>query len=444
MKRLLFPVIFVCALGQASAADPMNLTLPEAVQLALAQNHALKIARMRIQENEQKKAEARADYFPKIKNESNFLHTTSVENIEIPRGAFGTVPNAGLVPAHDILIDQGNQTFETIGTSAAQPLTPLIRIRQANRIAASQVIASRDDLKKAENEVAVKVHEVYYSILTARLQKQAAEQDQAYSRTLLGESQEDVRNGNALKIEIINSQAGLLQSEQTLLTIDLRLSDLNSELADLLGIAQGTRLVLNPVEAPNVLDSSREEALRFALAENPEIAAATETVQQAKAAVTAAKSAFIPDVSVFARQSYQNGVPFLVHNFGTFGVSLNYDVFDFGKRRAVVRQRESQLAQAQENVERLKEEVSVRIEQSLNKVERTKKMLAVAAELVKLRTEGERIAANQLTQGVVLVSARRQASVASYKAQADLLQAQLTHMLALAELEQTIGRTPGQ
>jgi outer membrane protein TolC len=444
MNLRLFAVVFVCALGRASAADPLNLTLPEAVKLALAQNHALKIARLRIQENEQKKAAARADYFPQIKNESKFLHTTSVENIEIPRGAFGAVPNSGLVPSHDVRIDQGNQTFETIGTGAAQPLTPLIRIRQANRIAASQVIGSRDDLKKAENEVAIKVHEVYYSILTARLQRKAAEQDWAHSRTLLGESREDVRNGNALKIEIINSQAGLLQSEQSLLTIDLRLSDLNAELADLLGIPLSTPLVLAAVEAPSVPDSSREEALRMALAENPEIAAAMETVQQAKAAVTAAKSAYIPDVSVFARQSYQNGVPFLVHNFGTFGVSLNYDVFDFGKRRAEVREREAQLAQAEENVERLREEVSVRIEQSLNKVERTKKMLDVAAEVVKLRTEGERIAENQLTQGVVLVSARRQASAASYRAQADLLQAQLMHLLARAELEQTIGRTPGE
>ena len=444
MNRRLLAVVFVCALGHASAADPMNLTLLEAVRLALAQNHALKIARLKIQENEQKKAGTRADYFPKIKNESNFLHTTSVENIEVPRGTFGVVPNAGLVPAHDILIDQGNQTFETIGTSAAQPLTPLIRVRQANRIAASQVMASRDDLKKAENEVAVKVHEVYYSILTAHLQKQAAEQDQAYSRTLLSESQEDLRNGNALKVEVIDSQAGLLQSEQSLLTIDLRLSDLNSELDELLGLPQGTSLVLTPVEAPNVPDLSREEALRMALAENPEIAAAMETVQQAKSALTAAKSAYIPDVSVFARQSYQNGVPFLVHNFGTFGISLNYDVFDFGKRRAGVREHEVQLAEAQENVERLKEEVSVRIEQSYNKVERTKKMLEVAAEVVTLRTEGERIAENQLTQGVVLVSARRQASAASYKARAELLQAQLTHMLAWAELEETIGRTPGQ
>jgi outer membrane protein TolC len=224
----------------------------------------------------------------------------------------------------------------------------------------------------------------------------------------------------------------------------LRIEDLTTELDDLLGIPLGTALVLSPVEMTAPPDAPREATLRLALAENPEIAAAMEKVAQAKAALTAAKSAYIPDVSVFARQSYQNGVPFLVHNFGTFGIALDYDVFDFGKRRALVREREAQLEEAQENVERLKEEVGVEVEQSYNKVERTRKMLEVAAQVVKLRSEGERIAENQLTQGAVLVSVRRQASAQSYKAQADLLQAQLAHMLALAELQQTIGRTPGQ
>ena len=441
---LVWCLVALCIPDDASAAEPVKLTLREAVTMALAQNHDLKIARLKVTENEQKKVAAKADYFPAIKNESRVAHVTSLENIGIPAGAFGVFPNAGLVPNREILLGQGSQTFVTSGTGASQPLTPLIRIHEANRIAASEVAVSRDDLKKAENEVAVTVHQLYYAILIARLQKQAAEQERTYSRTLLSESNEDLRNGNALKVSVIESQAGLLQSEQDLLTIDLRLSDLNSELNELLGLPIDTPLVPSAVEPAILNDSSREETLAMALAENPQISAAAEAVQQAKAALTAAKSAYIPDVSVFARQSYQNGVPFLVHNFGTFGVVMNYDVFDFGKRRAAVREREAQLEQAQENVERLKEEIGVKIEQSANKVERTKRMLQVAAEVVRLRTEGERVADNQLKQGVVLVSARRQASAASSKAHADLLQAQLSYMLAQAELQQTMGRTPGQ
>ena len=433
----------LCIPKFAFAAGPVKLTLHEAVTMALAQNHDLKIARLKVTENEQKKVAAKADYFPAIKNESRVARVTSLENVAIPAGAFGSYPATGLVPNRGILLDQGIQTFVTSGTEASQPLTPLIRVREANRIAQSGIAISRDDLKKAENEVAVKVHQLYYGILIGRLQKQAAEQDRTYSKTLLSESNEDLRNGNALRVSVIESQAGLLQSEQNLLTVDLRISDLNSELNDLLGLPIDTPLELSSVEPAILNDSSREETLQMALAENPQISAAAEAVKQARAAVTAAKSAYIPDVAVFARQSYQNGVPFLVHNFGTFGAALNYDVFDFGKRRAVVRERQAQLAQAQENLERLKDAVSVQIDQSLNKVQRTRHMLQVASEVVKLRQEGERLAQNQLIQGVALVSARTQATAASYKAQADLLQSQLAYLLAQAELEQAIGRTPG-
>ena len=442
MRR--FCTLLLLALGSASAADSLKLKLSEAVRLALAQNRALKIARLKTVENEQKKTAARSSYFPEIKNQSTVAHTTAQQNIEIPAGAFGMIPNIANVPNRDILINQGNQTFVASGTTAVQPLTPLIRIHQANRIAASTIAVSRDELKKAENEVALKVHEVYYGILIARLQKQAAEQDRTYSRVRLRESAEDVRNGNALKVVVIESQADLLQSEQALLTIDLRIADLNTELNDLLGLPLGASVELSSVEPAILNNVPREEAMQMALAENPQIAAAIEAVQQAKAALTAAKSAYIPDVSAFARHSYQNGVPFLVHNFGTFGLALNYDVFDFGKRRAVVREREAQLAQAEQNVERLKEAVGVQIERSLNKVERTNQMMRVAAEVVKLRAEGDRVAENQVKQGVILVSARRQASAATYKAQAGLLQAELAHLLANAELEETIGRTPGR
>jgi cytochrome c oxidase subunit II len=50
------------------------------------------------------------------------------------------------------------------------------------------------------------------------------------------------------------------------------------------------------------------------------------------------------------------------------------------------------------NVERLEERGSVQTEQGYNQVERTKKVLQLAAETVKLRTEGQRIAQNQLAQ----------------------------------------------
>jgi hypothetical protein len=67
----------------------------------------------------------------------------------------------------------------------------------------------------------------------------------------------------------------------------------------------------------------------------------------------------------------------------------------------------------------------------------------VANQVLKLRQEGERLDRNQVSQGELLVSYERQASAASYKAQADLLQASLGYLLAWAELKQAVRHTPG-
>jgi outer membrane protein TolC len=443
----LFRTLAIAGLAVLSA-DPQNaaeirrITLTEAVRLAISQNRALKIARLKVIENQENKAGQRSAYFPSITNQSNALHITDLQNIVIPAGALGTV-GGSFVPARSVALPQGQKTLFSSGTMISQPLTQLIRIREANRIAAAEVAASRDDLKKAENQVALQAHALYFGVLIARLQKQAAEQESSYAGEHLRESEDDIRNGSALKVAAIQGRAGLLESQQAVLTADLQLSDLTTELNDLLGLPLDTRLELDPAVPTNFEQRPREEYVQSAWAEHPELLAAEEAVRKARAGVTAAKSAYIPDVTAFARHSYQDGVPFLLHNFGTFGVNLNWEVLDFGKRRSAVREREAQLAQAEENLRRLKDEVSVGIERSYNKVERTRNMVQVAKEVVKLRQESERLAQNQLTQGVILVSERRQATAASYKAQAEYLQASLGYLLAWAELEHTAGRTPG-
>jgi outer membrane protein TolC len=424
------------------AADIRRLTLTEAVHLAISQNRALKIARLKVTENEHKKAGEHSAYFPAITNQSNALHITDLQFVEIPAGTFGIV-GATPIPAQGLILPQGQLTLFSSGTQISQPLTQLIRIHQANRIAASEVAASRDDLKKAENQVALDVHTLYFGILIAGLQEQAAAQQSAYAGEQLRESEEDVRNGSALQVAAIQGRAGLLESQQAVLTAQLQRADLATELNDLLGLPLDTRLELDSAVPASFDQRPREEYVRTAWSAHPEILAAEEVVRKARAGVIAAKTAYIPDITAYARHSYQDGVPFLVRNFGTFGVNLTWDVFDFGKRREAVREREAQLAQAEENLERLKEELAVTIERSYNKLERTKNLVGVANQVVKLRQESERLAQNQLTQGVVLVSERRQATAATYKAEADYLQASLGYLLAWAELEQAVGRTPG-
>jgi len=325
----------------------------------------------------------------------------------------------------------------------AQPLTQLLRIHAQNRMALAEVATSRDDLKRAENEIALDVHTLYYGILVAELQRKAAEQETSFASESLRENQNDVRGGSALEVAELQSGAELLEAQQTTLTADLQIQDYMTELNDLLGLPLDTQLELETEDEPNLRVLSKGEYVKAAWDENPEIRAAQDSVDKARAGVAAAKTQYIPDITAFARYSYQDGVPFLVRNFGTVGINLNYTLWDFGKRRAEVRERQTQLAESEQNLERLREEVAVKVERSCNKLERTHNMVNVAVQVAKLRAESERLANEQEKEGVVLISDVRHATAANFKAKADLLQANLAYLLAWAELQRTIGRTAG-
>lgn len=434
-------VFLFCAIT-AFSDEVRHLKLEEAVRLALQQNRVLKIARLRIKENESKKAAAHSDYLPTITNQSNVLHISELQNITVPAGSLGSVAGANL-PPQNISVGQGRQTLYSSGTMIAQPVTQLLRIRQENRVATTEIATSKDELKNAENQVALKVHTLYFGILVAQLQKKAAEQEVSFASESVRENENDVRNGSALQVAEIQSRAELLQGQQSVLTAELQVQDSMTELNDLLGLPLDTKLELDPEISTSFDPLTKADYVKAAWDENPEIRAAEETVAKARAGVATAKTAYIPDITVFARHSYQDGVPFFVRNFGTFGVNMNYTLWDFGKRRAEVREHTTQLAETEQNLEHLKEQIAVEVERSYNKLERTKSMVNVAVQVAKLREESERLTTNQAAQGVVLISDVRHAAAANYKAKADLLQASLGYLLAYAELERTVGRAPG-
>jgi outer membrane protein TolC len=430
-----------CAMATFSN-EVRHLKLEEAVRLALEQNRVLKIARLKVKESEERKDAARSDYFPTITNQSNVLHISELQNVVIPAGALGNASGTPL-PSESTSLQQGKLTLFSSGTMITQPLTQLLRVRQANRGASADIAASKDEVKSAENEIALKTHALYFGILIAQLQKKAGEQETAFAAESLREREDDIRGGSALPVAEIESRAELLQGKQSVLTADLQIQDYMTELNDLLGLPLDTRLELDSDIATDFPSLSKAEYIKAAWDENPEIRAAEQVVEKARAGVSASKTAYIPDITAFARYSYQDGVPFLVKNFGTVGINLNYTLWDFGKRRAVVREHSTQLAEAEENLERLREQVAVEVERSYNKMERTKSMVEVASQVAKLRQESERLTTNQAAQGVVLVADVRHAAAANYKAKADLLQASLGYLLAHAELERTVGHAPG-
>jgi outer membrane protein TolC len=423
-------------------ATPRHITLREAVQLALKHNHYVRIAQFQVEAKQHAKDVAKSAYFPSIKNESRLFEVTDTQFIQIPAGSLGTVGGTP-IPERSNILNQGGKTFITSGTTLAEPLTQLFtRVKPSNDMARADLNATRANSQETENEVALKVHELYYRVLIAQLHRNATEAKIKAAQDLQSERVQEVKYGSTLDENLVESRAQSLQAKQELLTTELQLSDLTLQLDDLIGLPLATELALD-ASVPAVQDTcEREECIKTALKSHPEIIAAREEVRKAAAGAQLSKADYVPDVSAFARYSYQDNLPFLARNFGSFGVQFEYDIFDGGRRRAAVRESNVVLAQAKENLERISDEVQVRVQVAYNKLHRTQEMVSVSEELLALRTESSRVTAQQLQQGEALSSQADSAVAQELDAQTQLLQSQLDYVQARDELSQAMGFTP--
>jgi outer membrane protein TolC len=430
------------AAGQTtSPPSPRLITLREAVELALQRNHVVRLAGLEVEEHEHVKDVAKGAYFPSVRNDSNLAHVSDTQLIEIPAGGLGTAGST-LIPPQPLIVNQGGLSFASSGFGIVQPLTQLLKIKAANDVARAAVQGSRGKAQRTANDIALEVHKLYYRILIAEAQRNAILAKMEASDTLQTERVQLVKYGSALAAELIESRAQSLQVKQELLSNDLQLSDLHLQFNDALGLPLGTAVALDPAVTDAPDSCAREACISVALESHPEIVEARAMVEKAEAAVRLAQYDYVPDVEAYARYSFQNNVPFLAGNFGTVGIHLTYELFDGGKKRATVAARRAQLAQARENLARLRDEVELRVSTAYNKLERTRQMVGVSQELVALRGESRRVTSEQLTRGAALRSLAASSLAQELEAKALLLQSRLDYVQAAAKLDQATGRTP--
>jgi outer membrane protein TolC len=319
----------------------------------------------------------------------------------------------------------------------------LFRIHQANVAAKQDLLIAKTQLDQTQDAIALQVRQLFYNILINQ-QKLKASQDQLAAAQIKDEeSRSDVARGNALEISALQSKAAILQAQQDSLTLRLQGNDLRRQLADVLGLPVETPIDLDPRAAAVALDiPSRADAIRIALEQNQDLRAARQTLVKAQAGLAAAKDAYIPDVTALSRYSYQSGLPFLAHNFGTFGFSLSYDLFDGGRREAKIRGARSEVRSAEVAVDKLQSEIEVQVQGIYDRVDELRQMVDVAGEVVKVRTEAARLADRQFEQTAALSSARSQSHADLTSATASLLEANCGLSLTEADLKRAIGQVP--
>ena len=319
-------------------------------------NSIVKLAALKLREAEAKQTQARSNYFPQVSNESSLYNIVEKQRLTLPAGSLGVIPGIGAIPSAPTTIYQGGRSLLLSQTTVAQPLTQIFKIREGNAVAHADIDIARTQADRARVEVAAK--DLYYTMLGLRARQRAAQAAIVAMEERMKEGRDAADTGTSLEVRAMQARAAVLESKQASLTLDVQIDDVAVEFNELLGLPLDTELVLSPVEKTPAVPAL-EETLRKATAQNSELLAARQTVEKAGHAVSAARAERIPEVGLFVQHIYQNGVPFLASNNGVLGLRLNYNLFDWGKRTGVVREREAQLAQAEEELHRVERRIQI-------------------------------------------------------------------------------------
>jgi outer membrane protein TolC len=252
------------------------------------------------------------------------------------------------------------------------------------------------------------------------------------------ETRNAVDTGVTLEVKAAEVRSQIAQAKHVLGQLGDAVEDMTQELADLCGLPVDTKLQLGLPDTA-VADPTAEEAVQAALAHNPEIESAARQVEKAHAAFRAARAEYIPEVSAFAEHDYQNGAPFASHNNGVVGLHMTWTVFEFGKRRGQVMERSAEIAEAEENLTRLRNRLQIDVEKAVRKLDRAETGVLSAKELVTATTEFRRVSSDQAEIGTANRSVFLESEASMLSAQADLLRAEYDRSVAAADLARLTG-----
>ena len=218
-----------------------------------------------------------------------------------------------------------------------------------------------------------------------------------------------------------------------------RIEGVSQELNDLLGYPPGTSLELVPPGPIDTILLLLDDYVEAALRLNPEVLEARATLRVAEHGVSAARAESLPDLGIGVTHLYQSSFDFLPRNSLGLGLQFSWTPMDGGRRRSVAGERRAQLDQARAQLDLVEARVRREVEDAWRSLRYATLLVELAREAQQLRQEVSRLQESQRAAGLGLAADARLAEAETASGRVDLLQAEIAHRLALAELHRATG-----
>jgi outer membrane protein TolC len=443
MKRISF-ITFLCGAVLASAqTDRAPLTLDEALSLATNKSKVAQLGRIKVDTATAELQGAQRLRYPQVRAFGAATYLNDPLEVKIGQGSMTSLVNEtssslglGLTvpqfPTQDLTLARGSHTPSVGSLIVAQPITQLWQIDSGVRAAKAGVVEAQRESAHIDAKVRLGVEELFAGLQVESRRTAEKQSALAWQERRLHDAETAQQSGELLDDTVLGLRAAVIQARSELTRSQQDYARLSLQLADLIGLAGNDHLVV-----AEQLPTREDHPIAYWTAQasnNPERLIAAATVEKATAGVRAARQAYIPEVSIVAGGYAENGTPLVARHNAIAGVTLNWDVFDFGRRRANVARAVLHRRAAEVNRDRLEEDAARQIRLAHQDLVYADEQIGLARQAVTFRRRASELAHQSAANGVALETVALEADAQLRKSEADLTGAIAQRHVALLHL----------
>ena len=418
--------------------DVPVLTVDQAVEIAIANNRGLKIAHLDIDKSKWQVSETKTNRLPAIKSYIFAAGNLNSPNFEFKEGTFGTIGNVP-VPPKDTRIPfstgiGGSQLFQI-----AQPISQLYKINLGiHEQELGSDYASQEYRAKRQSLVS-DVKQAYYGVLQSESALEAAKTSVTQYEETDRVALQYVAQEAILKSDSLDVKAKLAQAKYQVVHLNNDLQTRKEHLNDLLARDLVSEFHTQAVPPQSFEEIDLRAAQQTALSQRPEVTEAGINVKKAMYDRKLAHAQYIPDVSASFHYFSLFTAQILPPNIVSAGVELNWEPFDWGRRRDVVKQKEISLTQSQVQLEQVRSQILQDVNNRFRSLQESRAALEVAQAARDASREKLREVNDKFSREAVLLRDVLQQSAAVANANYDYEQALLSFWTAKANFEKALG-----
>jgi outer membrane protein TolC len=421
------------AATRPAPATTLTLTFNQALERALQDNAALKVAREKVVETQARVQESKTTFLPQVNLGYNYTPSQRFPVIRIPAGVFG--PEEQTFQAG---FSQKNQ----LQLFVTQPLYTGGRLNSALGISTSTLDASKLELERSRQEIEYRVVETFYAALMNERGVAVADEQVRLSEKQLELAKARFEAGTVARLDVLQAEVELANAKARRIQARAHVDTAMQALRGVLSLPQTQALVLEGSLDEPVTGHAREE-LDQRLPQRPDLQAFTARREAAEYASNLAQGEWKPSLALTGNMQYQQDSfgNLLGHDNQSyaFGLSLNVPLFAAPGAAARRSQAQSQMRQAEHGLRFATDNARLELESAWTALEASAEVVATQEKALELARESVSIAQVSYENGVITSAELNDAQVRLLQTEWLLMQAKYARITAAARARVAAG-----